>query len=312
MSEAPLVSVIMPCHNAADTIRYSINSLLQQTVRRWQLVIVDDGSTDQSLDYPKSLADPRILLLSQSHQGVCEARNLGLERAAGQYIVFLDADDSLLPEFLAEMTACLDAHTESALVYCGWKNVGLTGAEPYVPPEYQGANKLPSLLRETGWHIASAITRKDAIEQAGGFEPQFQTSEDFLLWLKIASHHPITRLPKVLANYHHHDGPRATDNQLKMAFNHWRAQRFFVQHYPQLLTELDESMLAELIEGRLRERGFDYYWKRNLEPAHAIFRKLLKLGYRQEGDLKQLLPALLPLFLYRSLIRLGDRFSRSD
>ena len=97
-----MVSVVMPCYNGADFISETIDSVLAQTYENWELLIIDDGSSDNSLEIVKSYAatDPRIRPISQANAGSAAARNNGIKQARGQYIALLDSDDLWLPEFL--------------------------------------------------------------------------------------------------------------------------------------------------------------------------------------------------------------------
>jgi glycosyltransferase involved in cell wall biosynthesis len=111
----PLVSIIMPTYNRADTIRRALQSIQAQTIQDWELIVVDDGSTDETISVITGL-DPRMTIVRQDNQGNAVARNVGLRHSAGSYIAFLDSDDEWLPYHLELCIAFLRAHPEEAFV----------------------------------------------------------------------------------------------------------------------------------------------------------------------------------------------------
>ncbi|MEY2876335.1 MAG: hypothetical protein RLZZ373_3706, partial [Pseudomonadota bacterium] len=105
----PEVSIILPTFNRVDVIGRAVSSVLRQTFHDWELIVVDDGSTDGTRARLEGL-DPRLRYIGQANQGVYVARNTGLQAARGRYVTFLDSDDEWLPHFLALTTAFLRAH----------------------------------------------------------------------------------------------------------------------------------------------------------------------------------------------------------
>lgn len=103
-----LVSIVVPAYNAASFLKETIDSIKQQTVQEWELIVVNDGSSDNTSAIVREAADDRIILIEQTNVGVSAARNRGLMQAKGEYIVFLDADDLLAPDFLQVRKAALD------------------------------------------------------------------------------------------------------------------------------------------------------------------------------------------------------------
>ncbi len=162
----PAVSIIMPCHNAGTYLPASIGSVLAQTFKDWELIAVDDGSTDTTLGWLQAQTDQRIHVHSQTNKGVSAARNAGLANARSRYVAFLDADDTWAPHFLEKMLAALQARPEAVLAYCGWQNLGLPGkrSEPFFPPEYETPEKCEILFAGCRWpiHAARLATRNMA------------------------------------------------------------------------------------------------------------------------------------------------------
>ena len=110
--EGPLVSVVIPCYNQAHFLSEAIESVLSQTCESFEIIVVDDGSTDNTSELASRYQ--KVRLLRQENRGVSAARNAGLAESEGEYVVFLDADDRLLPEALEVGLECLDDHPECA------------------------------------------------------------------------------------------------------------------------------------------------------------------------------------------------------
>jgi glycosyltransferase involved in cell wall biosynthesis len=309
----PLISVIMPCYNAASYVEEAGRCVMGQGYPNVELMVVDDGSTDGSVEILQRLAEEypgRVRLLFQDHAGPYPARNLGLGHAKGELVAFLDADDWWAPDFLEKLHAALAEHPEAALAYCGWQNVRLEGGRglPHVPPDYGLEDKAERFLRAAApWPIHAALVRRRVIDEVGGFHVDPPTCMDYDLWLRIAVGRPIRLVPEVLAFYRHHTSGQITSSQWRQARNSWLVKRKFVRDHPQLVGHLSREKLRELVDGGLLRRGYSNYWQRDLVSARRIFRMALFNGGWQAKDLKFLLPALLPENLYLALIRHADR-----
>lgn len=114
----PIVSVVMPVYNAGEYLRPAVESVLGQTLREWELILIDDGSTDSAVEEIAAIGDPRIHILRQSNKGKSAAMNRGLSQARGKYYALHDADDIALPTRLERQVACLEEHPEIAGVFC--------------------------------------------------------------------------------------------------------------------------------------------------------------------------------------------------
>ncbi|MHB1213706.1 MAG: glycosyltransferase [Thiobacillus sp.] len=304
----PLVSIIMPCYNAVAHLPSSIASVLAQTFSDWELIAIDDGSTDSTLAWLKAQDDPRIRVHSQPNQGVSVARNAGLAKASGVYVAFLDADDTWDVHFLGKMVATLQANPDARLAYCGWQNLGLPGGrgEPFVPPDYENATKAETLFAGCRWPIHAALVRRDAVMAAGGFDPALKNAEDYALWLQVAISAAIIRVPEVLAYYHFHGIEQASGNRARAAQQHWLAQQKFLAAHPEFGLTHDTARIRALTSGQLLNRGYACYWQRDLSAAREIFRAVMKQRYGTLKDWKYMLPALLPESWHRWIIRLRN------
>jgi len=129
---------------------------------------------------------------------------------------------------------------------------------------------------------------------------------DYDLWLHIASFNRIVRVPEVFAYYHHHAGEQITKNRLRIARNHSRIQRHFLNEFPEISKNLGRKKTREIVEGELLNRGYQSYWQRDLATAHSLFRQVLSRLYFSSRDLRYLLPSLLPYHLCETLILKRD------
>jgi len=306
MNALPLISVIMPCYNGEKLLARSIDSVLSQTYQNLELIVVNDGSTDNSLAVIKKNPDPRLTYIDQQNSGVCRARNNAISQAKGDFIALLDADDTWEPECLSKLHHAFTLNPDTVIAYCGWQNIGLSGGKgaPFIPPNYENPNKQELLFQGCRWHIAAALTRKYAIKQVGGFDESLRTSEDFLLWLKIGAEHPISLVPEVLSYYHHHDGLQATNNRARIAIDHWKSQQLFLTSAPEFKAKLGANKTAQIMNSELLKKGFECYWDRDLYDARLIFKAVMKLGHGTLSDWKYMLPSLLPISIHSRLIKI--------
>jgi glycosyltransferase involved in cell wall biosynthesis len=307
-----LISVIMPCYNAVTFVEEAVNSVMNQTYKDVELIVVDDGSTDGSVGTLQQLAaqySPRMILLFQDHMGPFPARNLGLRHARGGLVAFLDADDYWSPDALEKLTVAMDdSHTDIA--YCGWQNVGegAPGTEPYIPPDYSQMDTAAEFLRSCPWPIHAALVRREAIDAVKGFSERRFSAMDYDLWLRLYAHtQKLVRVPEVLAFYRWHDKGQISRTKWKQVLNALQVRRDFVAHHPERVAHLSESKVLELTDGYLLREAYSAYWQRNLSDAQKLFRRAFIQGLWKAGDLKYLLPALLPGALFQWLVSTADR-----
>ena len=298
----------MPCYNAVAHLPRSIGSVLAQTFSNWELIAVDDGSSDSTLAWLRNQTDPRISFLTQLNQGVSCARNVGLARASGQYVAFLDADDTWDATFLEYMFAAMQANPEAVLAYCGWQNVGLPGTRgaPFVPPDYENADKAETLFAGCRWPIHAALVKRVAVLGANGFEQALKNAEDYALWLQVATTAPIVRVPKVLAFYHFHGGGQASGDHARAALHFLAAQQTYLMQHPEFATWLGRNRRRNLLFGNLLKAGYESYWKRDLASARIIFRSVMRAGYGGHRDWLYMLPTLLPKPIYFFLLGMRE------
>jgi glycosyltransferase involved in cell wall biosynthesis len=307
-----LISVIMPCYNAAAFVKEAVNCVMNQTYPDVELIVVDDGSTDGSTAILQQLAtqhSPRLTLLFQSRMGPYPARNLGLKHARGGRVAFLDADDYWTPDALEKLGAAMDSH-QADIAYCGWQNIGIgaPGTVPYIPPDYSQVDTAAEFLRSCPWPIHAALVRREAIVAVRGFSERCFSSMDYDLWLRLYAHtQKIVRVSEVMAFYRWHDKGQISKTKWKQVLDALQVRRDFVTHHPERVAHLPRDKVIELSDGFLLREAYRTYWQRNLTDAQKLFRRAFLQGLWKVGDLKYLLPALLPGALFHWLVIKSDR-----
>lgn len=197
---APMrIAVITPAYNAAPFIAVAIRSVLAQSHRDWRMVVVDDGSTDDTAVAVARFAEPRLTLIRQPNAGVSAARNCGMAAATGDALLFLDADDWLAPEALAVLADALQAAPEAVAAVGAWATVNGDGQRPR-PSRYRPwptpTDLLPSLLVRNqfanGGHL---LIRATAAHRAGGFRADIVYGEDWEYFIRLAALGPFAFVP---------------------------------------------------------------------------------------------------------------------
>jgi len=197
----PKVSVIMPVYNGQDYLSEAIESILGQTFTDFEFIIIDDGSTDKSLDIIKTYTDSRIMLIrNETNLKLIASLNKGMKMANGKYIARMDADDISLPERLAKQVEFMDQHSNIAV--CGtW--VELFGDCEQSFWQFTDNPDVAKCVLLFGCCIAhpSVMLRKTILESGFYYSYLYPHAEDYGLWVQIAKKYDITSLPQVLLKY---------------------------------------------------------------------------------------------------------------
>jgi glycosyltransferase involved in cell wall biosynthesis len=213
------VSVIILTYNRAKRLVEAIDSVLNQTFKNLELIIVDNYSSDDTESVVNSLKDQRIRYFKNENKGFLGInRNFGIEKAQGEYIAFLDDDDIWLPEKLAKQIEMLDANKELGLVYADCYIMDDSGAlkeKTYLASRKPARGPaLTGLLQDNTIPILTAVIRKGALDKVGGFNTEYLIAQDYDLWLKIAQHYPIGFINEPLAKYRVHRGAASSKNHI--------------------------------------------------------------------------------------------------
>ncbi len=291
----------MPCFNGEAFLAEAIDSVLGQTFQDFELIVVDDGSTDRSAEILKDYAD-RIRVIRQQNRGVSAARNAGIQESRGEFIAFLDSDDYWDPEFLDQMVKGM-ADPTTAIAYCGWQIVGAVQGKPFVPPDYEADDKMHHLLRFASlWPIHAILIRRSLMPAGLPFNPAYPACEDYDLWLRIASFHRIQLVPRVMAFYRRHGPANATSDQARVARYTLLVKQRFFRDFPDLRHAISRKKRREYLAGGVVDRGYRCLWQGDLKNAHGIFRQALFSGVISLNDAKYAAASLLPFGLYVRLV----------
>lgn len=209
ISTEPVVSVIIPCYNAENYIAATLHSITEQSYAAVEIIVVDDGSKDNSAKIVAAIAgsDSRITLVSKPNTGVANSRNVGIGLATGEYIAFLDADDLFKPDNLAAKVAYLQQHPTIGLVHSAEERFqSETGATVAVITG-RGGQVLPLLLAMSTNVIhspSSVVVRKSLLDEVGHFDTNLSTSADWQMWVRLAKRTAFGYLDQALVRYRIH------------------------------------------------------------------------------------------------------------
>ncbi len=315
------VSIVMPAYNVSTFIAEAIRSVLAQTFTDFELIIVDDGSTDDTNLICKRFEDPRIRLVSQKNRGLAGARNTGIRIAKGEYVAFLDADDKWHPKKLQEHVAHLDARPLVGVSYSASQFMDESGAlmPLYQTPKVSNVRSEDVLCRNPVGNGSAPVIRRSALQdiesfddrygqpEAVYFDPDFKQSEDIECWVRIAAQ---TRwrfegIDKPLTQYRLNSGglSASVGRQLQS----WEA--FFKKacgYAPSLMREW--GGLARAYQYRYLARRA--IWSREPDIARQLFASALRSDWRiaihepartLSTGMAIALRVVLPGFLYRPI-----------
>lgn len=201
-------SVVIPLYNKEAYIRDTLHSVLSQSYPFFEIVIVDDGSSDGSAGVVESMDDSRIRLIKQSNAGVSAARNRGVGEAQGDYVAFLDADDRWHPDFLRRMASLIKACPDAGMYAARYAEVKNGTICPFDLRDKQDFRQ--GYIPYFEWYAetfmspvwtSAVVIPKDVFEHYGGFAVGVRAGEDIMLWIKIALHEKVAYLNEVLAYY---------------------------------------------------------------------------------------------------------------
>ncbi len=215
-SKPPKVSVVIPAYNAMSYLPETVESALSQTFTDFEVLIIDDGSSDNIVRWFTQLTDPRLKLISQKNQGVSAARNVGIAHAQGMYLALLDADDLWEPSKLEKQVRCLEDNPKVGLVYTWvWlinelgKPTGRMGT-----PQAKG-DVWQKLLefKPVCCCGSTPLIRRCCFETVGVFDRNLSGLADWDMWVRIASHYSFALIKQPLVFYRQHPNSMSTDYQ---------------------------------------------------------------------------------------------------
>lgn len=261
-----MISVIIPLYNKEHFIGKTIQSVLVQTYTDYELIIINDGSTDKSLDIVKQFVDHRIVCITQNNQGVSAARNAGIKIAKGEFIAFLDADDEWLPEYLEKMYQ-LTLRYPHYSVFCAAQTNRLIGTLPL------GVSIIHDhCMYNYIYFTGSMLIKKQVFQETGLFREGIQLGEDRDMWLRVCCNNPTVYLNEELVSH-----PYDTENNLARtidttkSFPYWE---WYDYNYP-IKSSLYRYATNEIIKNiyvLLKQKRYSETWcmYKKIKGYHSI------------------------------------------
>jgi glycosyltransferase involved in cell wall biosynthesis/chromosome segregation ATPase len=245
-AQTGLVSVIIPAYNGEKYIAQAVESVLNQTYSNYEILVVDDGSTDNTRGVLEPYLD-KIQYVYQENQGVAVARNRGIEMSRGEFVAFLDQDDFFLPHKLALQVACFELQPTLGMVHSGWRRVNAAGENI---ADAQPWKDVPTLDLE-GWVLwkcvllSAMMFRREWLERVGGLDPQFKQSDDVDLALRLSLLGCETAwVRQSVVCYREHEGNASRNIQVQARENLAVLDKFFtLLNVPEHIQKLENHCL---------------------------------------------------------------------
>jgi glycosyltransferase involved in cell wall biosynthesis len=275
----PKVSVVIPVYNGDRFVAGAIESGLAQTYRNFELVIVNDGSTDESREKILPYFDlPNVRYIEQQNKGVAAARNAAIRNATGELIAFLDQDDLWLPDKLELQVSYLQYHPNVPLVHANVACIDDAGQEVDFHWDTQVEGMcFRELFARNRIAVLTVLVRKDCLQEVGPLNEKLSGVDDYELWLRIARRFPIGHMDDVVAHYRFHDRNVSRDS-FDMTFRDLGAIQSIVDNFP----DVYETLGARIVKQRLAQLHFElggwYMWKsHDFARAKRHFYEAIKL-----------------------------------
>jgi glycosyltransferase involved in cell wall biosynthesis len=274
----PKVSVVIPAYNAMPYLPEAIETVLAQTFTDFEVVVVDDGSTDNTAAWLTQLSDSRVQVISQKNQGQATARNTGITHATGDYIAFLDADDLWKSTLLEQLVNCLESHPQAGLAYC-WTALTNQQGHPTgrLAISHAEGNVWKQLIESDFLSCGSVLIRRACFEVVGLFSPDIALSEDWDMWIRIAAKFPFALVKQPLFLYRQHPASSSQKIKLLLQASLKVIDRAFASAPPELLSLKNRSYaFIHLYVGWKALEKMDYQHADALcQKAYAYYPRLL-------------------------------------
>lgn len=290
-----IVSVIVPLYNKVNEVERAIDSIFAQTIQDFELIIVDGGSTDGSMEKIKPyLRDPRIIVHHQRSKGVSGARNEGIELTSANLVTFLDADDEWKPTYLEEILSLQKMYPNAGIYATAYIPTFGTEAQKLdlgdIPDSWRGV--MPSyfhtvvLTKMTPFFTSSAAVPRNILFEMGLFRLNERMGEDTDLWARIALHYEIAYSSAALVKYHQIAGEKATQKYIPLLHHPFYR---YIENLPvgdkkEILSRTDVACYLEYEELNMAWiniiAGNKEFVRENIENVHSKEYLLRKMLYR--------------------------------
>lgn len=290
----PKVSVNIPVYNGEKYIEETLQSVLDQTFQDFEIILVDDGSTDRSAEIVKGSNDKRIKYVFQQNQGIGGARNTALKNSRGKYIAFLDQDDLWLPAKLQKQIELFERRPELGLVFCNttfFNNLGRLH-EMYEKPFDESSYLFPRLLKKYFLSLETVMIDRDVLEKVGTFPEKMMMAEEYNLFLKVAYFYDLGYVNGPLAMYRIHDKNYSWGKELQEIDEIRETLRQLEEMIPGFRTSYSGELL-QLETGNAVKEGLASWKAGKNKDASAVFFR----AYRRMGRSRHALLSFISLFV---------------
>lgn len=280
----PYFSIVIPVYNKKKFIAKTLRSVLEQTFTDYEIIIVNDGSTDQSESEILAFNDTRIQYYSKKNEGVAITRNLGIEKASADYICFLDADDYWFPDFLETIHHFISKLPEQKVFASG---IEIETSDKTFPAHYSIPKKadfeivdfFEASQKDCIMWTSSVCIHKSVFEKVGAFDAKIKNGEDTELWIRIGLEFPIVFIRKILARYVYDE--KSISRNSGYYFEEYTFNKYVLEETknPALKKYMDLNRFSAVIKCRLSGD-----WKKSekiyseIDSKNLEFRKRIVVG----------------------------------
>jgi len=274
--EIPFFSIIIPTYNRAYIISKTVNSVVNQSFTDWELIVVDDGSTDNTAEIIKEFNDKRIHYFWKKNEERSIARNFGIKKAAGTYLCFLDSDDSFLPNHLQELKKEIDRQKEPVAIFRTGIIYEKRGKKTFFP-NYEPDSKITPV--QFAWYnpiTLLSMTFHKNICQKFTFPEHYQHFEDYYFLLNVLSNFPLFQIPIYTTTYFYHESSSSSNDSLKdnsifLDELNW-LKNIFQENDPKIKEYITPKMQKEGVARQyLRGANIAFYQKKFKEGIHYFY-----------------------------------------
>ena len=303
-----LVSVVIPTYRRSETLERAIDSVLNQTYKNLEVIIVDDNQPDDeySIEVQKKLrsyTDKRIVYVRpEKHINGCAARNAGIDASRGEYVAFLDDDDVWYPDKIEKQMAVFAQDDKIGLVYTGKKTIYVDDQISYdVVPHFKGDLSKSILFSNCIGTTSTVVIKKDVLLKAGKFDIELPARQDFDLWIRLCQLTEVGYVADIEIDYYNYrNGEQISSNTEKYEFS----DALFDKKYAALLDSLSDAEKRKIRQNRMMGLAVRSLRNNDKKKGRYYMRMALKEGF----DKKAFAMYLLSPFSYRLLLRLRKLF----
>lgn len=310
----PLISVIIPAFNAADFITEAIESILAQTVTDFEILVIDDGSSDATADIVSRFGEP-VRLLRQENGGPAKARNQGIREARGEFVAFLDADDIWKETKLKKQLALFEADPELGMVFTEgyvFNQEGIFRKNLSKRERLMSGNLPQNILLHSGLSTPTVMLRKRVLDEIGLFEESLAHAEDDNLWIRVAVRYPVELIDEALVGVRDHD--RRTTRNIKLLVESVKRNiELLKSHkYGPEVWEAVAPIVPRVLAKAHFDLGYIRFEENDLSSARSEFVAAIGHYWRHWPVYQYLFFSLLPKFVVRRLKKAKHRLASNN